>query len=81
LEYSHILILKGNPHAISDAGVAAFLADTALKGGLLNIGINLSAIRDKLFTKKMRLLMGRLERRRNQLLSRVERTLSGVLTI
>ena len=81
LEYSHILILKGNPNAISDAGVAAFLADTALKGGLLNIGINLSAIRDKSFTKKMRLLMGRLERRRNQLMGRIDKTLGESLII
>jgi formiminotetrahydrofolate cyclodeaminase len=41
LEYSWSLILKGNPNAISDAGVAAFLADAAFTGGLLNIQVNL----------------------------------------
>ena len=81
LEYSNILILKGNPNAISDAGVAAFLADTALKGGLLNIGINLGPVRDKSFRKKMHALAGKLEKRRNQLMGRIQKTLRRALTI
>ena len=81
LEYSHILILKGNPNAISDAGVAAFLADTALKGGLLNIGINLGAVRDQAFRKKMGLLAGKLEKRRNQIMERIQEALGATLPI
>lgn len=81
LEYSYLFILKGNPNAVSDAGVAAFLADTALRGGLANIGINAGPVRDKTFKKKMRLLAGKWERKRNQLMSEVEKALSGALTI
>jgi len=81
LEYSHILILKGNPNAISDAGVAAFLADTALKGGLLNIAINLGAVRDQAFRKKMGLLAGKLEKRRNQIMERIQEALGATLPI
>jgi formiminotetrahydrofolate cyclodeaminase len=81
LEYSHVLILKGNPSAISDAGVAAFLADTALKGGLLNVGINLDPVRDQWFRKKMHGLAGRWERERNQLMRRIQKRLSETLTI
>jgi len=81
LEYSNFLILKGNPNAISDAGVAAFLANTALKGGLLNIGINLGPVRDKSFRKKMNALVGKLEKRRNQLMGRIQKTLRRALTI
>ena len=81
LEYSDTLILKGNPNAMSDVGVAAFLADTALKGGLLNIGINLGPIRDQLFRKRMRLLAKRLEKRRNQMMGRIQKKLKGSLTI
>ena len=81
LEYSNFLILKGNPNAISDAGVAAFLANTALKGGLLNIGINLGPVRDKSFRKKMHALVGKLEKRGNQLMGRIQKTLRRALTI
>jgi len=81
LEYSNTLILGGNPNALSDVGVAAFLADTAVKGGLLNIGINLGPVRDKSFRKKMRSLAKRLEKRRNQIMVRIQKKLKGSLTI
>ena len=76
LEYSNILILRGNPNALSDVGVAAYLADTAVKGGLLNIGINLGPIRDRSFKKEMHSLARRLEKRRNQLMHGVQKTLT-----
>ena len=77
LEYSKTLILKGNPNAISDAGVAAFLADAALAGGLLNIGINLAAVTDKTFGKKMNILMRNWARKRNQLMKAILMKLTG----
>ena len=77
LGHSKTLILKGNPNAISDAGVAAFLADAALAGGLLNIGINLAAVTDKPFAKKMNSLMKNWARRRNQLMKAILTKLIG----
>ena len=77
LEYSKTLILKGNPNAISDAGVAAFLADAAVAGGLLNIGINLAAVTDKTFVKKMNVLMRNWARKRNQLMKVILMKLIG----
>jgi formiminotetrahydrofolate cyclodeaminase len=77
LAYSKILILKGNPNAISDAGVAAFLADAAIAGGLLNIGINLVAISEKTFAKKMNLLMRSAARKRNDLMKAILMKLIG----
>jgi formiminotetrahydrofolate cyclodeaminase len=71
--------LQGNPNALSDVGVAAFLADTAVKGGLLNIGINLGPVRDKSFGKKMRSLARRLEKRRNKIMGRIQRKLKRSL--
>jgi len=71
LEYSKTLILKGNPSAISDAGVAAFIADAALAGGLLNIGINLVAVTEKNFAEKMNVLMRRWARKRNDLMKAI----------
>jgi formiminotetrahydrofolate cyclodeaminase len=81
LEYSNTLISKGNLNALSDVGVAAFLADAALKGGLLNIGINLGPVRDKLFAKKMHSFAGKLEKRRIQLMHGVQKALSQSLPI
>jgi formiminotetrahydrofolate cyclodeaminase len=76
LEYSKTLIIKGNPNAISDAGVAAFLADAACAGGLLNIKINLAAVAEKDFAKKMNILMRSWESKRNQLTKAIYKKLS-----
>jgi len=81
LEYSKILILQGNPNAMSDAGVAAFLADAAFSGGLLNIGINLVAVKEKKFKNKMKLLMGRWTEKRNDLMRAILMKLTGVSQI
>ena len=81
LEYSKTLILKGNPNAISDAGVAAFLADAALAGGLLNIGINLVAVTEKNFAKKMNFLMRKWARKRNDLMKTILMKLVGVYQV
>jgi formiminotetrahydrofolate cyclodeaminase len=81
LEYSNTLIVKGNPNALSDVGVAAFLADTAVKGGLLNIGINLGPVRDKSFRKKMHSLAEKLEKRRNQLIRTIQKKLKESLPV
>jgi formiminotetrahydrofolate cyclodeaminase len=62
-------------------GVAAFLADTAVKGGLLNIGINVGPVRDKSFAKKMHSFARRLEKRRNQLMHEIQRALSRSLAV
>jgi methenyltetrahydrofolate cyclohydrolase len=75
LEHSRTLISKGNPNAISDAGVAAFLADAALAGGLLNISINLVPGTEKIFVKKMHSLMGRWTKKRNHLMKEIQNRL------
>lgn len=78
LDFSRLLILKGNPNAVSDAGVAAFLADAALAGGLLNIGSNLVPVTEGPFLKKMRLLMGEWATKRNRLMGEVLRALMEI---
>jgi formiminotetrahydrofolate cyclodeaminase len=81
LEYSKTLILKGNPNAVSDAGVAAFLADAAFAGGLLNIKINLVAVTEKVFVKKMNILMRTWARRRNQVMKAILKRLVGTYPV
>jgi formiminotetrahydrofolate cyclodeaminase len=77
LEYSKTLIFKGNPNAISDAGVAAFLAHSAFAGGLLNVNINLAAVTDKAFSKKMNVLMRSWAKKRNHLMKMILTKLTG----
>lgn len=77
LEYSKTLVLKGNSNAMSDAGVAAFLADAALAGGLLNVGINLVAVTERPFAKKMNISMRRWAKKRNDLMKKILMKLIG----
>ena len=75
LEFSKSLLAGGNRNAFSDTGVAAYLADTAIAGGLLNIRINLGSIRDVPFRKKMESLTDRLLAKKNRLMSSVQTAL------
>jgi len=52
LKLSRTVAMKGNKKAISDAGVAALLAFSALKGASLNVRINLASIKDESFLKE-----------------------------
>ena len=81
LEYSKTLITKGNPNAISDAGVAAVFAEAAVAGGLLNIEINLAAVADKAFGVKMKHLMRNWMKQRNRLMKTIRMKLNGVLGV
>jgi len=47
LELAAVMAERGNPNAVSDVGVAALLAASALEGGALNVDINLGSIKDE----------------------------------
>lgn len=50
LELAARVTEQANPNAVSDAGVAALLAASALEGAALNVEINLGSIKDESFT-------------------------------
>jgi methenyltetrahydrofolate cyclohydrolase len=72
------LAAKGNPNAASDAGVAALLLAACAEGALMNVGINLSGIRDAEFVgtmeKEMADLSPAIERLRDQVVGLVRKT-------
>jgi len=51
LKLTEIVARIGNKNSVSDAGVAAVMALSAVKGGALNVWINLVSIKDKQFVK------------------------------
>ena len=75
LESCRILAAKGNPSAWSDIGVAAYLADAALQGATLNVKINLAAIRDGSFAGEKLQFVRRLSKKRERLMSQIEKSL------
>ena len=62
LKIASCLFEIGNPRLISDVGVGAILAEACLESAALNVEINLSYIKDKVFVEeKRKLLRGFLE--------------------
>ncbi|MGH8518618.1 MAG: cyclodeaminase/cyclohydrolase family protein, partial [Panacagrimonas sp.] len=47
MELAAAVAARGNTNAVSDAGVAALLADAACKGACYNVRINVAALEDK----------------------------------
>ena len=52
---------KGNPNSVSDAGVGALCARTAVSGAFLNVKINVSGFNDKAYVKTTLAAAGALE--------------------
>jgi len=73
LEFSKILLARGNRNAFSDTGVAAYLADTAMGGGVLNIRINLGSIRDKTFRREKERAIRDLSKKRDRLIAAIRK--------
>jgi glutamate formiminotransferase/formiminotetrahydrofolate cyclodeaminase len=54
IEIAEIVVSKGNPNTLSDAGVAALTARAAADGALYNVLINLQSLSDQTFTTATR---------------------------
>jgi glutamate formiminotransferase/formiminotetrahydrofolate cyclodeaminase len=53
VEIMRAMAENGNPNSVSDAGVGALCALTAVEGAFLNVKINASGIHDKQFTQEL----------------------------
>jgi formiminotetrahydrofolate cyclodeaminase len=57
------------------------LADSAFKGGLLNINVNLRSIKEKNFLRKMKFLLKQSEKKRDMLMNEIIRSLWKIKTL
>ena len=51
-ELAKAMVLEGNPNSVTDAGVGAICARTAVAGAYLNVKINISGLDDKDLAKQ-----------------------------
>lgn len=76
IELAGVAVEKGNKNAVTDGAVGAIMARTAVLGALLNVKINLSAIKDSDFVSRVSKQIGPLKEgiktTEAEILSRVE---------
>lgn len=53
-DYINVAVKYGNKNAISDAGVAASLVETAVEGAVLNVKINILGLKDEVHKKELK---------------------------
>lgn len=53
MEYSKVVVEKGNTNAVTDGAVSAMMARTAVLSALMNVKINLGSIKDEQFVADM----------------------------
>jgi glutamate formiminotransferase / formiminotetrahydrofolate cyclodeaminase len=80
-ELAAVCANKGNTNAVSDAGVAALLADAACRGAVYNVRINISSLEDKSRGKGLieeaNQLLGQARKYVDEATSAVEKAIGG----
>ncbi|MBN2601536.1 MAG: glutamate formimidoyltransferase [Candidatus Marinimicrobia bacterium] len=80
LDLTEIVSKYGNKNSISDAGVAALSADTAINGAGLNVLINLAGIEDREYIVSMKMKVSQIksdgQRIVRRIMNRVEKTIT-----
>jgi glutamate formiminotransferase/formiminotetrahydrofolate cyclodeaminase len=80
LELAAAVAARGNPNAVSDAGVAALLADAACRGAVYNVRINVGSMDDRSKGAKLieeaKKLLSLASERLNAVTTMVERALT-----
>lgn len=75
----YIAVKYGNKNALSDAGVAASLTETALEGAILNVKINIMGLKDQAYKKDLRdkcnVLLEKSKKRKEEIMSIIEKQL------
>jgi len=74
LEVASDVVRLGRVSAISDAGVANFLALAAIMGGVMNVEVNLASIQDEDFLKDTQERVAHVQDRSRELFDRTQET-------
>ena len=72
MELARKIIEKGNPHAISDIGVAGLMGMSAIKGAYLNVLINTQSLNDKEKANKLESEADEIVAKAKKILSEIE---------
>ena len=80
LKLSLIVVEKGNSNMISDAGVSALMAKTAVEGAYLNVRINLKSIEDQDFVSAYREKADAIKNDAKQIAREIEKKVEEKLT-
>ncbi|MBR6918808.1 MAG: glutamate formimidoyltransferase [Bacteroidales bacterium] len=80
-EICEAMVDTGNPNSVSDAGVGALCARTAVMGAFLNVKINASSLKDKEFVEQIMAQASKLEQdareKEAEILDKVHRIIEG----
>jgi len=71
------MVDKGNPNSVTDAGVGALCARAAVLGATMNVRINASGIKDKLFTERALNEVAVLEAEAEKIEAKIRLSVSG----
>ncbi|WPC42344.1 cyclodeaminase/cyclohydrolase family protein [Clostridium sp. JS66] len=78
-DYIYIAVKYGNKNALSDAGVAASLTETAVEGAILNVKINIMGLKDESYKKDLRdkcnVLLENSKKKKEEIMSIIENKL------
>ncbi|MFP4467447.1 MAG: glutamate formimidoyltransferase [Bacteroidales bacterium] len=80
MEVMQMMVENGNPNSISDAGVGALCARTAVRGAFMNVKINAEGLEDKAFFEKIfgeaREIEAAALKKEQEIVASVEKTIS-----
>ena len=80
LKLSRTVVEKGNTNMVSDAGVSALMAKSAVLGAYLNVRINLNSIEDQIFATSNREIAEALRNDALQIAQEIENKVEEKLT-
>ncbi|MBO4774687.1 MAG: cyclodeaminase/cyclohydrolase family protein, partial [Bacteroidales bacterium] len=80
-EICEAMVDTGNPNSVSDAGVGALCARSAVMGAFLNVKINASSLKDKAFVDQIMAQASKLEQdareKESEILAKVHQVIEG----
>lgn len=71
LSFIELIVSKGNQNAITDGAVGALASETAIKGALLNVKINLTSVKDQQYVDSTKKTINDIEKTMNSYLEKI----------